>query len=102
LVYLDGTQAGGTLVHIQNSAGEEILTFAPTRQYQSIVFSSADLVTGETYTVYTGGNSSGTVAASLYQGGSYTPGAVATSFTIAGTVTTAGTGGQMGGRPFRP
>jgi hypothetical protein len=100
LVYLTSTQPAGSLVHIQNSAGEDLLTFAPAKAYQSIVLTSPALVKGATYTVFTGGSSQGTLKDGLYQGGSYTPGAQAASFTLSGAVTTVGSGGmgQGGGR----
>jgi hypothetical protein len=93
LIYFESTQPAGTLVHIQNSAGEEILTFAPSKEYQSLAFSSADLVDGETYTIYVGGSSTGTATDSLVQDGTYTPGVQYTSFTVSGMVTTVGSGG---------
>lgn len=91
-----GTQAAGTLVHIQNSAGEEVLTFAPDRAYQSIVVSSPELLMGGSYTIYLGGSSTGTVSDGLYTGGTYTPGSVYTSFTINSVVTIIGGGGPPG------
>lgn len=99
LIYLTATQPAGTLVHIQNSAGEDILTFAPTREYQSIAFSSAELVYGETYTIYTGGSSTGTVTDSLVQEGTYTPGTAYASFTVSGVLTIIGSGGGRFQRP---
>lgn len=102
LINFSSTLPAGTLVHIQNSAGEEILTFAPTKQYQSIAFSSAGLVRGETYTVYVGGSSNGTASDSLFEGGVYTPGEQYTSFTVSSTVTLVGAAGFGGGRPRRP
>ncbi|MBN1120006.1 MAG: carbohydrate-binding domain-containing protein [Anaerolineae bacterium] len=90
LINFDSAQAAGSLVHIQSSAGDEILTFAPTKQYQSIVFSSPKLANGETYDVYLGGSSTGTPNDSLYEGGSYTPGTQYTSLTISGMVTRIG------------
>lgn len=79
--------AAGTLVHIQTSAGDGILTFAPLKGYQSIAFSSAELIKGYTYDVYYGGSASGTVNDGLYQDGTYTPGTQYTSFTVSSTVT---------------
>jgi hypothetical protein len=90
LVNLNTTEPAGTLVHIQNSAGEDLLTFAPTKAYQSIAFSSPELAQGETYTVYTGGSTNGTAANGLYQDGAYTPGTERASFTIASIVTLVG------------
>ena len=94
LIYLDAIQPAGALVHIQNSAGEDILTFSPTKVYQSIALSSPELVNGETYEIYIGGISTGTVNDGLYEGGTYTPGAQYSSFTSSSVVTTVGTGGN--------
>lgn len=90
------SQAAGTLVHIESDEGEDILTFAPAKTYQSVVFSSSALARGSGYVVYSGGRSTGTVQDGLYSGGTYTPGTEVTSFTISGTVTTVGSqNGQM-------
>jgi hypothetical protein len=78
--------SAGTLVHIQNSAGDDIVTFAPTKQYSSIAFSSPALTTGS-YTVYYGGSSTGAVTDGLYTGGTYTPGTSYRTFTVSGMVT---------------
>jgi hypothetical protein len=96
-------QAAGTVVHIETESGQDILTFVPTKQYQSVVLSSPELENGSTYVVYSGGGSSGTVSDGLYSGGTYTGGTQVASFTIAGMVTGAGssTGGFRGGGPGR-
>ncbi len=90
LINFTSTQAAGTVVHIQNSAGEDLLTFAPAKAYQSITFSSPQLAQGTAYTVYLGGNSTGTASDGVYQGGTYTPGSEYTTFTPASTVTQIG------------
>ncbi len=82
----------GSLLHIETSKGEEVLTFAPTKAYQSIAFSSPELAKGATYNVYFGGSSSGTTTDGLYQGGAYSGGSKTGSFTISSIVT------QLGGR----
>ena len=87
LVTFNSTLAAGTLVHIENQDGEEILNFEPPKSFDSMAFSSPELITGDTYTIYLGGSSSGTPIDWLYQGGTYTPGSHYTSFTISGTVT---------------
>jgi len=96
LYNFDTVQTAGTLVHIQTQSGEPVLTFVPTKEYQSVLLSSSALQNGETYEVYTGGSSSGTVADDLYTEGAYTPGTQVTSFTISSIVTG---GGMMGGGP---
>ena len=98
IIYFTAAQSAGTLVHIQDSQGADVLTFAPVKDFQSLVLSSASLKTGETYTVYLGGNADGSVTDGLYQGGSYSPGTQYTSFTVSSAATTVGSGGGgMGG-----
>jgi hypothetical protein len=87
LLTFNTTLAARTLVHIQSSSGEDILTFVPTKQYSSVAFSSPKLIRGSTYDVYYGGSCTGVVSDGLYQGGTYTPGTKYTSFTISSTVT---------------
>jgi len=94
---LASAQAAGTLLHIVAADGTAVLTFAPTKAYQSIVFSSPELENGETYTVYVGGTSSGAATDGLYSGGTYGPGSQAASFTISSIVTGGGGGGFFGG-----
>lgn len=54
LVSYSSIQAGGTTITLKNASGETVLSYAPEQDYQVIVMSSADMVTGETYTLYTG------------------------------------------------
>jgi hypothetical protein len=48
LINLPGIQSAGSLVHIKNAGGEEILTFEPAKAYESLVISSPELAKGET------------------------------------------------------
>ncbi|MBN1313128.1 MAG: carbohydrate-binding domain-containing protein [Anaerolineae bacterium] len=95
LINFDTQFQAGDLVHIRTGDGKAVLTFSPSKQYQSIVLSSAELANGASYDVYVGGSSTGTVKDSLYQEGSYTAGTSYTSFTIGGIVT------RIGGGNFR-
>jgi hypothetical protein len=95
-------QAAGTVVHIETQDGQEVLTFAPTKVYQSVVLSSPELANGTTYVVYTGGSSTGSVADGLYAGGTYTAGTQVASLTISSMVTSGGSSagsvrGRLGG-----
>lgn len=90
LLNLNAAQPAGTLVHVQSSNGNEIVTFAPTKLYQSIALSSPQLALGSTIQVFLGGSASGAASDGLYQGGSYTPGAEYTSLTLSSVVTSAG------------
>ena len=100
---LTSQQAAGAIVHIATASGAEVLTFMPTKAYQSILFSSPELTNGETYTLYIGGSASGAATDGLYSGGTYTAGSQVTSFTISSIVTGA-TGGGFGmpGGGMRP
>jgi hypothetical protein len=93
LLNLNSSLQPGTLIRLQNSAGEDIFTFAPARIYQSFTFSSPELKEGETYTVYYGGNSTGTLTDGLYQNGDYSDGVEYTELTISSIVTSIGGGG---------
>ena len=97
MVNFDQVQTAGAVVHVQAEDGTEILTFAPTKQYQSVVVSSPDLKEGATYTVYLGGSSTGVATDSLFSDGVYTPGDEYASLTLLGVVTASGGGGMMPG-----
>jgi hypothetical protein len=99
LAKLTSSQAAGTLFHIQDSSGTDILTFAPTKSYQSIIFSSPDLKTGSSYSAYCGGSSTGSAIDGLYSGGIYSAGTLFLSFTPASSVTTLGSVSSGGGAP---
>jgi hypothetical protein len=89
LINFSGSIQAGQLVNIQNSAGESVLTFAPTKTIQSITFSSADLAQGS-YQISSGGSSSGSETNGLYTGGSYSGGDLVGEFEVSGTVTQVG------------
>ncbi len=88
LVRFGSSKSAGTLIHIRASDGEEILTFQPAKSYQSLVYASPNLKEGTSYTVFTGGSSSGTVTDGLYSGGSYTAGNSEGSFKVSGVTNT--------------
>lgn len=94
LLNLNGTLRAGNLIHIESAGGDEVLTFAPSKNIQSIAFSSPDLEPGETYDVYYGGSSTGEESGGLYQGGTYSAGTEYVSFTTNSVVTMLGTGGR--------
>jgi hypothetical protein len=86
----------GTLIHVETSNGEEIFTFAPTKEFQSVVYSSATLQQGEKLNIYIGGNASGTASDGLYSGGSYSGGNLYSELTLKNVITSLG--GQGGFR----
>ena len=86
LLMLGSTEPAGTLIHIQSRAGEGLLDFSPRRAYRSLAFSSPQLENGMTYDVFFGGTATGDSRDGLYEGGTYTPGSHAGSFTISRAV----------------
>lgn len=104
LIGFDTAVSAGSLIHISNDAGDNIVTFAPSKTAQSLAFSSDQLLTGATYHIYTGGSSTGTPSDGLYQGGTYSDGNLYTSFTIESIVTSVNIQamGGPGQRPQRP
>ena len=82
--------SASTLLHIEDESGNELITFTPSKNVQSVVISSPNIKTGTTYKVYTGGESTGTSDNGLYSGGSYSGGTEGDSFTVSSSVTTVG------------
>jgi hypothetical protein len=99
MLNFSSSQSADTMVHLETEDGEEILTFVPTKAYQSVVLCSPELNNGSTYIVYSGGSSTGTVTDGLYSSGTYTAGTQVTNFTISSIVTIIGLygGGFPGG-----
>lgn len=94
----NNVQAAGTLVHIQDASGNDVLTFAPTKEYQSVLLSSPTLQGGASYTLYVGGTASGDMLDGLYSNTTYAPGTEIASFTLTNMTTQSGVaGGMMGG-----
>ncbi|MEM9748073.1 MAG: hypothetical protein AAF945_15355, partial [Actinomycetota bacterium] len=75
------TVVAGTLVHITDSDGEALVTFEPHNDFSVIVFSSPDLVEGESYDVYLGGSVDGDSDTDLHDASTYVAGE------LAGTIT---------------
>lgn len=90
------TMSAGTLFNIQTAEGKQLLTFKPSKAYQTIVFSSPELTKGANYDIYYGGSSTGTEKHGLFTGGTYTGGTKYQSFSVSDTITTIGTAGRGG------
>ncbi|MFS0859879.1 carbohydrate-binding domain-containing protein [Paenibacillus taichungensis] len=102
------TQKAGTLVHVEDSEGNNILTFAPAKDYQTVVVSSPDLKKDGSYVIYSGGSSTGKAVDGLYTDGTYSGGTKVVAFQSTSNVTwvnesgvttaNSGMGGPGGGR----
>lgn len=113
------TSSNNSMVSILDASGNTILSFTPSKTYQSVIISTPELVKGSNYSVYYGGSNSGSESNGLYTDGIATGGTELTSFTLSSSVMTVsrtgategvsggmgapgGMGGmQGGGRPQR-
>lgn len=68
------SQNAGTLIHIESKDGKDLLTFSPSKKYGSVIVSSPNIISGETYTAYYGGSSTGTSTDGIYDEGLYSDG----------------------------
>ncbi len=98
------TQQAGAIVRLEDGQGKAVATFAPSKDYQAVLISSPELKQGESYTLYSGGSSTGSVVDGLYADGDYSGGAKVVGFEITSSVTwlnesgvTTGGGGMRGG-----
>lgn len=79
------------LIHIEDSSGNTILTYKPTKSYSAIVFSTPDIEKGETYKIYSGGSTTGTATNGLYPtDATYTQGTLKCSITVSSIVSSYG------------
>jgi hypothetical protein len=90
LINFPSALPAGTLIHIRTADGNELLSIAPLKQFQSIAFSSPALQDGSDIEMYYEGSSTGTVIGGLYRDGAYTPGEQIASATISDVVTMVG------------
>ncbi|MGV8840220.1 MAG: carbohydrate-binding domain-containing protein [Bauldia sp.] len=90
---LASVQTAGTVTAVL-AGTEPLLVFAPTTDFQSVVFSSPALADGVTYDILVGGTPAGAAVDGLYGVAGYAGG------TAVATATTAAAGGFTGGPGF--
>lgn len=86
-VTFSSTVSANTIFNVQDASGNNLVTFKPARGYKTMIFSSQMLVAGTTFSIYTGGSSTGTNDNGYYSGGTYSGGTMRTTFTCSSTVT---------------
>lgn len=108
-------QQAGTLIHLEDSEGNAIITFAPSKDYQAVYISSPNMKKDASYTLYSGGTSTGSESNGLLDGGEYQGGTKVVEFKTSTIVTwlnesgvteassgMGGPGGRGGGGRMRP
>ncbi|WP_051540258.1 carbohydrate-binding domain-containing protein [Clostridium ihumii] len=106
------SQEANTLVNVKSESGEEIITFAPSKSYQSLVICSPNIKSNEKYLVSVGGSSTGKQVDGLYSDGKYSGGANVGDIEVTSVINNitqegatqgggmgGGRGGNKGGRP---
>ncbi|WP_372593838.1 carbohydrate-binding domain-containing protein [Actinotalea sp.] len=91
---LGSTQQAGTVVHVVDADGTVLASFTSSKSYASVVYSSADVVAGATYTAMVGGTAGSDDLGGLSHGGSAS-GASSVATGTAG-VESSGMGGGRG------
>ncbi|HAN21550.1 MAG: hypothetical protein A2Y15_09635 [Clostridiales bacterium GWF2_36_10] len=91
-------QSANTIFRVEDSDCNDVVTFAPCKQYSSVAICSPSLKKGETYTILFGGRSTGALSDWLYTGGSYSGGTEYTTITVSSILTTSGNVGDKGGK----
>jgi len=86
----------GTVVHIVAADGQVVASFTAREAFTSLVYSSAEISSGASYSVYTNGTVSGDGVGGLVDGGDLSGATAAGTFT-AGTAPAGGMG--VGGGP---
>ena len=103
------SQEANTVVNVKSSDGKNILTYAPSKNYSSVIVSTPDIKDNTKYTVSVGKTAKGEAKDGLYSDGNYSGGTEVGSETTSSTITNItqegastnsmrGQGGQ-GGRP---
>lgn len=93
-----GSYTKGTILHIEDSTGLEVITFEIPYNISNILISASSLNTEENYSIYTGGSVSSDSFYGLYENSNYSGGAVSKTFSLTSTITNvSGTTNQMGG-----
>lgn len=80
-------QEPDTIIHLEDDTGKSIVTYSPEKEYQSVVISSPELKEGISYTLYSGGKSTGKETDGLYIDGEYQKGTKVINYTISSTIT---------------
>ncbi len=102
MITYSGTQKAGTLVTLLDDSGS-VVAFAPSKDYQTMIISSPDLRQNTSYTLSSGGGSTGENSDGLYTGGTVSGGTLLTTLSLNGTVTSLSDSGEaVSGGMARP
>ena len=81
------SQEANTVVNVKSSDGKNILTYAPLKNYSSVIVSTPDIKDNTKYTVSVGKTAKGEAKDGLYSDGNYSGGTEVGSETTSNTIT---------------
>lgn len=81
------TQKAGTMVYVADGSGDVIAAFIPEKDYQAVLISSPELKKDSTYSLYSGGVSTGTATDGFYSDGKAKDGIKLVEFKLSEAVT---------------
>ena len=87
IINYEDIQKANTLFHIEGEDGEKIVTYGPTKDYQSLIISSSFFKKGGTYHLYSGGSVTGDELGNPGTNESYSGGNLLKSFEITSIIT---------------
>ncbi|MFL0506539.1 carbohydrate-binding domain-containing protein [Ureibacillus sp. 179-F W5.1 NHS] len=104
MMTFDEVQEAGTTIYVGDNDGQQIIALEPEKEYQTVIISSPELKTDESYTIRSGGAISGEKIDGLYEEATYKDGLISVDFTLSKVMTylnesgvTEATSGMMGG-----
>lgn len=86
-IYFTEAQEAGTIISLQDSSGNVIATYQPSKAFQHLVISSPELKVGETYTLIQGTEADNSEKNGYYEDGSIVNGIELGALTLADTIT---------------
>lgn len=98
LIDFSTLQQAESIINLTDGNGKTVMTFAPNKEFQTVVISSPELNKDTTYTLNSGGASTGSVSDGFYSDGVYQGGAKIVSFTLSNTITYLSETGVTSGR----
>ncbi|MEK9199962.1 carbohydrate-binding domain-containing protein [Ureibacillus sp. FSL E2-3493] len=104
MMTFDEVQKAGTTIYVGDNDGQQIIALEPEKEYQTVIISSPELKTDESYTIRSGGAISGEKIDGLYEEATYKDGLISVDFTLSKVMTylnesgiTEASSGLMGG-----
>jgi len=90
LIYYSEVQSANTLLNLSDADGNSIVSFAPSKDYQTVVISTPDIKANAAYTLSSGGTVTGDATDGYYGSQAYADGSKLYDITVDSSVTTGG------------